>query len=154
MGCIPTTKDSPSICSTERSQEMLDARPIVDWHCQNLQARILEANKKNTNASMSDLSLENFGVPELRALNQELMASGRCQSARCEISDLSHLDEALDIFYIDERGFMLAEDVLRECDVDMPFHPTIRDVLNLMNMSPVQLSSHGWRILVSFITKC
>lgn len=98
--------------------------------------------------------MTNFGVDTLKELNQELMSSERRRFVGCENSDLSHLAKAPSIFYTDGRGFMLGEHVLRGCNVEMPFHPAVCDLLNIMNMCPIQVSANGWRVLLAFIAKC
>lgn len=96
-----------------------------------------------------------FGVEKLEELNQKLiMPSRRLRSSGCEISTLSHLETALDLFYIDGRGFLLGEHVLRGCDIEIPFHPAVCDLLAILNNCPVQVIANGWRLLLGFIAKC
>lgn len=151
---VPCTKDTPRPCGAERSEVMRNALHMVDWRSQNLQAKVQKPFLTDTDSSMYVLRMKNFGVETLKVLNQELMASGRRRSSGCEISDLNHLKKAPSICYTDGRGFMLGEHVLRGCNVEMPFHPTIYDLLAVMNMCLVQVSANGWRILLGFIAKC
>lgn len=44
--------------------------------------------------------------------------------------------------------------MLRELDIQMPFHPAMCDVFNLLNICPAQLTVNYWRIFLSFIFKC
>lgn len=64
------------------------------------------------------------------------------------------MTKAPSLFYTDGRGFILAKYILREFDIEMPFHPMECEVLNLLNIYPAQLSVNAWLILKSFDIKC
>jgi len=83
-----------------------------------------------------------------------MASSPRRRSSGCEISSLSHLTSPPDMLYTDGRGFLICEHALEGCDIEIPFNPTIVDLLAIMNICPIQVSANGWRILLGFVAKC
>lgn len=123
---------------------MRNARPVVDWRRQKVREEVQKPFLDGTSQSVDQYHMYNFGVEKLKKLDQEFIRSSqRRRSSGCEISSLSQLKKAPSIFYTDGRGFMLGEHVLGGCNVEMPFHPAVCDLLAVMNMCPVQVGANG-----------